>query len=45
MRRIQYFFSKSIIDATHKYAVAYKPNLAFFEAYGIKGWKAFGKNY
>ena len=38
-----FFFSKSIIDATHKYAVAYKPNLAFFEAYGIKGWKAFGK--
>ena len=38
-----FVFSKSIIDATHKYAVAYKPNLAFFEAYGIKGWKAFGK--
>ena len=38
-----FFFSKSIIDATHKYAVAYKPNLAFFEAYGIKGWKAFEK--
>ena len=37
------FFSKSIIDAPHKYAVAYKPNLAFFEAYGIKGWKAFEK--
>ena len=38
-----FVFSKSIIDATHKYAVAYKPNLAFFEAYGIKGWKAFEK--
>ena len=39
-----FVFSKSIIDATHKYAVAYKPNLAFFEAYGIKGWKACEKN-
>ena len=38
-----FVFSKSIIDATHKYAVAYKPNLAFFEAYGIEGWKAFEK--
>ena len=38
-----FVFSKSIIDATHKYAVAYKPNLAFFEAYGVKGWKAFEK--
>ena len=38
-----FVFSKNIIDATHKYAVAYKPNLAFFEAYGIKGWKAFEK--
>jgi len=38
-----FVFSKSIIDATHKYAIAYKPNLAFFEAYGVKGWKAFEK--
>ena len=38
-----FVFSKSIIDATHKYSVAYKPNLAFFEAYGIEGWKAFEK--
>ena len=38
-----FVFSKNIIDATHKYAVAYKPNLAFFEAYGIEGWKAFEK--
>ena len=38
-----FVFSKSLIDATHKYAVAYKPNLAFFEAYGIEGWKAFEK--
>ena len=31
-------FNKAIIDATHDLAVAYKPNIAFFEAYGIKGW-------
>ena len=36
-------FAKKIIDATHSYAVAYKPNLAFFETYGIKGWSAFDK--
>ena len=31
-------FNKAIIDATHDLCVAYKPNIAFFEAYGIKGW-------
>lgn len=31
-------FNKAIIDATHDLAVAYKPNIAFFEAYGIQGW-------
>lgn len=31
-------FNKAIIDATHDLAVAYKPNTAFYEAYGIKGW-------
>ncbi len=36
-------FNKSIIDATHQYAVAYKPNTAFYEAYGIKGWIALEK--
>ena len=36
-------FNKAIIDATHHLAVAYKPNLAFYEAYGIKGLKALGK--
>lgn len=36
-------FAKAIIDATHHLAVAYKPNTAFFEAYGLKGWKALGK--
>ncbi len=31
-------FNKRIIDATHQYAVAYKPNVAFYECYGINGW-------
>jgi len=31
-------FNKRIIDATHEYAVAYKPNVAFYECYGAKGW-------
>ena len=34
-------FNKAIIDATAKYAVAFKPNLAFYEAHGIEGYKAF----
>lgn len=33
-------FNKAIIDATARYAVAYKPNLAFYEAYGEAGWRA-----
>ena len=36
-------FNKAIIDATHHLAVAYKPNTAFYEACGIKGWKALEK--
>lgn len=36
-------FNKAIIDATHDLAVAYKPNIAFYEAYGLKGWKALEK--
>ncbi len=36
-------FNKAIIDATHHLAVAYKPNLAFYEAYGLEGLKALGK--
>lgn len=36
-------FNKAIIDATHDLCVAYKPNIAFFEAYGIKGWLALQK--
>ena len=33
-------FNKAIIDATAPYAVAYKPNLAFYESFGAKGWMA-----
>ena len=33
-------FNKRIIDATYKYSVAYKPNVAFYECYGAKGWKS-----
>ncbi len=36
-------FNKAIIDATHHLCVSYKPNTAFYEAYGIKGWKALEK--
>lgn len=36
-------FNKAIIDATHHLCVAYKPNIAFFEAYGLTGWKALEK--
>ena len=36
-------FNKAIIDATHDVAVAYKPNTAFYEAYGIKGWLSLEK--
>ena len=36
-------FNKAIIDATHDLCVAYKPNIAFFEAYGIKGWMSLQK--
>ena len=36
-------FNKAIIDATVPYCVAYKPNLAFYEAFGVKGMMAFEK--
>ena len=36
-------FNKAIIDATAPYCVAYKPNLAFYECGGLKGWAAFEK--
>jgi orotidine-5'-phosphate decarboxylase len=36
-------FNKQIIDATHKFAVAYKPNIAFYECYGAAGWNSLEK--
>lgn len=36
-------FNKAIIEATHQLCVAYKPNTAFYEAYGLKGWKSLEK--
>lgn len=36
-------FNKAIIDATAEYCVAYKPNLAFYESMGVKGWISFEK--
>lgn len=36
-------FNKRIIDATAEYAVAYKPNTAFYEAQGVKGWATLEK--
>lgn len=36
-------FNKQIIDATHEFCVAYKPNIAFYEALGLKGWESLQK--
>lgn len=36
-------FNKQIIDATHEYAVAYKPNIAFYESLGPAGWESLQK--
>lgn len=36
-------FNKAIIDSTASFCIAYKPNLAFYEAHGVKGWIAFEK--
>src|SRR5690606_17535366 len=33
-------FNKQIIDATHELCVAYKPNIAFYEALGPEGWRS-----
>ena len=38
-------FNKAIIDATADFCIAYKPNLAFYEAAGIKGLAAFQKQW
>ena len=37
-------FNKAIIDATAPYCIAYKPNLAFYESNGVKGWISFEKS-
>lgn len=39
----QFEFNRAIIDATAQYAVCYKPNLAFYEENGTKGWESFTK--
>lgn len=36
-------FNKAIIDATHPYCVAYKPNTAFYECHGVSGWNSLEK--
>jgi len=36
-------FNKQIIDATHRYCIAYKPNIAFYEALGPDGWESLQK--
>lgn len=36
-------FNKAIIDATAPYCVAYKPNTAFYESMGLRGWEALEK--
>ena len=36
-------FAKQIIDSTNEYAIAYKPNIAFFEAHGLQGYKSLEK--
>lgn len=39
----QFEFNRQIIDATYRYCVAYKPNLAFYEAMGPRGWESLQK--
>ncbi|NSW45659.1 MAG: orotidine-5'-phosphate decarboxylase [Bacteroidales bacterium] len=36
-------FNKAIVDATSQFSIAYKPNIAFYEAMGIKGWQSLEK--
>ena len=38
-----FLFCKKIIEATAPYCVAYKPNIGFFEAYVLEGWKSLEK--
>lgn len=36
-------FNKAIVDATAEYAIAYKPNIAFYESRGLEGWRSLEK--
>jgi len=36
-------FNKAVIDATAAFTVAYKPNIAFYESMGVKGWQSLEK--
>jgi len=38
-----FYFNQKIIDATARYTVAYKPNLAFYESHGMEGWNSLEK--
>ncbi|MCA5003622.1 orotidine-5'-phosphate decarboxylase [Sphingobacterium bovistauri] len=38
-------FNKAIIEATEDLCVAYKPNIAFYESYGVKGWHSLQKTW
>ncbi|MBE8720557.1 orotidine-5'-phosphate decarboxylase [Sphingobacterium pedocola] len=40
-----YAFNKAIIEATGDLCVAYKPNIAFYESYGVKGWNSLQKTW
>ncbi|TJZ63466.1 orotidine-5'-phosphate decarboxylase [Sphingobacterium olei] len=40
-----YAFNKAIIEATEDLCVAYKPNIAFYESYGVKGWNSLQKTW
>ena len=40
-----YAFNKAIIEATEDLCVAYKPNIAFYECYGVKGWQSLQRTW
>lgn len=40
-----YSFNKAIIEATEDLCVAYKPNIAFYESYGVNGWMSLKKTW
>lgn len=40
-----FVFNKAIIEATEDLCVAYKPNIAFYESYGVRGWQALQKTW